>query len=59
MQSLPIDPDMSGEGLVHWTFLEVGEQFQGAGTHIPSIIPCNMEKEEECHLHVDHASREG
>jgi hypothetical protein len=53
MQSLPIDLNGSGEGLVYWTSPEVSRHFQGAGTPIPSTVPCNAEEEEECHLPVD------
>ena len=59
MQSLPIELKRSGEGLVYWTSLEVSRHFQGAGTSVPSTVPCNAEKKEECHLFVDFVPREG
>ena len=59
MQSLPIDIDKDGEGLVHWTFPEVSGQFQGTRISIHSSIPYMAQTKEECYIPIDHASREG
>ena len=58
MQSLPVDYDKSGKGLVHWTSSEVGEQLQGVGISILGLVLGNTKTKEECNLLVDHASKE-
>jgi hypothetical protein len=59
MQGFPTNLERSGERLVYWAPPEVCRHFQGVRAPLSNAVPYNAKKEEECHLSIDHAPREG